>query len=181
MLLWQDRQFNVSAMSITTLKDERLADLAADVGKHLLASRRRLVTAESCTGGWIGKVLTDIPGSSAWFSGGAIAYSNELKQRLLGVDSALLAKCGAVSEPVVRAMAEGAVEKLGADISVAVSGIAGPDGGTVDKPLGTVWFAWRFRQAGELHTVADRCVFEGDRESVRRQTVEHALRRVLEL
>jgi nicotinamide-nucleotide amidase len=181
MLLWQDRQFNVSAMSITTLKDEQLADLAARIGKHLLASRRRLVTAESCTGGWIGKVCTDIPGSSAWFSGGAIAYSNELKQRLLGVDSGVLAMSGAVSEPVVRAMAEGALEKLGADMAVAVSGIAGPDGGTADKPLGTVWFAWGFRRAGDLHTVADRCVFAGDRESVRRQTIEHALRRVFEL
>jgi len=161
--------------------DAELSQLANRVGQHLLASRRRLVTAESCTGGWIGKALTDITGSSAWFSGGAIVYSNELKQRLLDVSAATLAKHGAVSEAVVHAMAEGALARLGGDIAVAVSGIAGPDGGTQDKPVGTVCFAWSYGNSGRSNTNTDRQVFAGDREQVRRQTVAYALERVLKL
>jgi nicotinamide-nucleotide amidase len=168
-------------MTITIPDDSTLSNLAAEVGRHLLATRRRLVTAESCTGGWIGKAMTDIPGSSAWFAGGAIAYSNDLKQRMLGVEAAILAKHGAVSEAVVRAMAEGALNKLGCDIAVAVSGIAGPDGGTADKPLGTVCFAWSSRADGGLRTRADMRVFAGDRESVRRHTVHFGLAQILAL
>ena len=168
-------------MTITNPDDSTLASLATQVGHRLLAARHRLVTAESCTGGWIGKVMTDIPGSSAWFAGGAIAYSNDLKQRMLGVEAATLAKHGAVSEAVVRAMAEGALAKLGGDVAVAVSGVAGPDGGAADKPVGTVWFAWSHRREGALATFADRQVFAGDREQVRRLTVAHALARILTL
>jgi nicotinamide-nucleotide amidase len=168
-------------MITTTPNDVQLTNLAVQVGKHLLVSRRRLVTAESCTGGWIGKVCTDIAGSSAWFSGGAIVYSNALKQRVLGVSDLVLAEYGAVSEATVQAMAEGAVNRLDADIAVAVSGIAGPEGGTADKPVGTVWFAWSHRSEGRIETITDRQVFSGDREQVRRLTVAHALESVLTL
>jgi len=168
-------------MTITIPNDQTLTDLAAQVGRHLLSSRRVLVTAESCTGGWIGKSMTDVAGSSAWFAGGALVYSNGLKQKLLAVDAATLAKHGAVSEETVRQMAEGALAALGGDIAVAVSGVAGPDGGTADKPVGTVWFAWSCRQDGAFQTHADRRVFAGDREAVRRQTVHFALARTLTL
>jgi nicotinamide-nucleotide amidase len=159
------------------LSDSDLSQLASRVGTHLLASRRLLATAESCTGGWIGKALTDVAGSSAWFAGGIVAYSNALKQSLLGVPAVLLAQHGAVSETVVKAMAAGAIVRCGVDIAMAVSGIAGPDGGTADKPVGTVWFGWS--RAGT--TVAEIKVFAGDREQVRRQTVAHALDRLLAL
>jgi nicotinamide-nucleotide amidase len=168
-------------MVTTNFDDASLAQLAAQVGRHLVTSSRMFVTAESCTGGWIGKAMTDVSGSSAWFSGGAMTYSNELKQRMLGVPADTLAKHGAVSEATVRAMAEGALTQLGGDIAVAVSGIAGPDGGTPDKPVGTIWFAWCRRVAGELDTIVDQQVFSGGREQVRRQTVAHALSRVLAL
>jgi nicotinamide-nucleotide amidase len=161
--------------------DSELLRLARDVGAHLMASRRALVTAESCTGGWIGKTCTDVAGSSAWFSGGAIVYSNELKQRVLGLKADVLVRHGAVSEATVRAMAEGALANLGGELAVAVSGIAGPDGGTVDKPVGTVWFAWSVRSLERIETTAERKLFAGDRESVRRQTVAHALSSILRL
>jgi nicotinamide-nucleotide amidase len=160
--------------------DSNLFDLASRVGAHLLASRRALATAESCTGGWIGKVATDVAGSSAWYRGGVVVYSNALKQRLLKVDAAMLATQGAVSEAVVRAMAEGALAALDADIAVSVSGIAGPDGGSADKPVGTVWFAWSMKGKSP-QTIAERHVFGGDREQVRRQTVALALERMLQL
>jgi nicotinamide-nucleotide amidase len=167
--------------TILSSDDTRLRELAVQVGSHLLASRRRLVTAESCTGGWIGKVLTDISGSSAWFLGGAIVYSNVLKQHSLGVPAETLAKHGAVSQTVVHAMAEGALTRLGSDIAIAVSGIAGPDGGTQDKPVGTVCFAWSCGSEGRIDTITHRQVFSGDRDQVRRQTVAYALERVLRL
>lgn len=164
--------------------DSELMRLAAAVGSHLRASQRQLVTAESCTGGWIGKAITAIPGSSQWFAGGAIVYTNRMKQRLLKVPSELIEGHGAVSEAVVRAMAEGALSELDADVAVAVSGIAGPDGGTAEKPVGTVWFAWSARKAttpSEADTQAETRLFSGDRAEVRRQTVAHALARILEL
>lgn len=168
-------------MTITTPNDAVLTDLAAQVGKHLLASRRMLVTAESCTGGWIGKAMTDVAGSSAWYAGGVVAYSNPLKQKMLGVKSATLARHGAVSEATVREMAEGALAALGSDVAVAVSGVAGPDGGTLEKLVGTVWFAWSGRTGSGIETRADQRVFAGDREAVRRQTVHYALARILAL
>jgi nicotinamide-nucleotide amidase len=157
--------------------DADLADLAARLGRALLARNLRVATAESCTGGWIVKALTDIPGSSQWLEGSLVAYSNAAKSAVLGVPAALIAAHGAVSEPVVRAMAEGARARLGVALAVAVSGIAGPDGGTPDKPVGTVWFAW----ANARQTTAAREQFGGDREDVRRQSVALALRRLLEL
>jgi nicotinamide-nucleotide amidase len=160
-----------------TPTDAELADLAQRLGRVLLARNLRVATAESCTGGWIAKALTDIPGSSQWLEGGIVAYSNAAKSALLGVPAALIAAHGAVSEPVVRAMAEGARARLGVPLAVAVSGVAGPDGGTPDKPVGTVWFAW----ANGRQTIAARERFSGDREAVRRRSVELALRRLVEL
>ena len=162
--------------------DADLRALAAILAHQLLSSRRCLATAESCTGGWIAKVCTDLPGSSAWFLGSAVAYGNRAKVDLLGVGDNVLQQSGAVSEPVVRAMAEGALQRFGADLAVAVSGIAGPDGGSADKPVGTVWFAWARRGLGnESPVVTTRCeCLPGDRESVRRWTVERALRGLLD-
>lgn len=161
--------------------DAELQRLAAQVGALLLDAERRLVTAESCTGGWIGKVLTDMPGSSGWYLGGAVSYSNKLKQALLGVLPSTLAKHGAVSEQTAREMAIGALETLGGHIALAVTGIAGPEGGQPGKPVGTVWFAWAWHQQDEIETRVALETFAGDREAVRRQTVERSLREVLTL
>jgi nicotinamide-nucleotide amidase len=160
-----------------TPTDAELAALALRVGRALEARNLRVATAESCTGGWIAKALTDIPGSSQWLEGGVVAYSNAAKSALLGVPAGTIAAHGAVSEPVVRAMAEGARARFGVPLTVAVSGIAGPDGGTPDKPVGTVWFAW----ASGRETTAARECFDGDREAVRRLSVAFALDRLLEL
>lgn len=157
-----------------TLDDRELEALALELGRALLAHRWRFATAESCTGGWIAKAVTDVPGSSQWFEGGAVTYSNALKTSLLGVGRGLIEAHGAVSEPVVRAMAEGARQRLGVDAAVAVSGVAGPDGGSPDKPVGTVWFAW----ATPRDTRSERRQFAGGREAVRRATVAHALERL---
>ena len=151
------------------------------VSQHLLESQRQLVTAESCTGGWIGKALTDIPGSSRWYRGGVIVYSNELKQQLLGVSEQTLITHGAVSDAVVREMATGALEHLAGDIAVAISGIAGPDGAQPGKPVGTVWIAWAWRHGQAVHVNARLKLFTGDREEVRRRSVLAALQGVGEL
>jgi nicotinamide-nucleotide amidase len=155
--------------------DPDLEALATRVARVLLASGRQLVTAESCTGGWIAKACTDLPGSSRWFRGGVVAYSNELKAALLGVRPETLASEGAVSEAVVREMAVGALERLGGDVAVAVSGIAGPDGGSPDKPVGTVWLAFAVRHPGGDRVGAVEARFGGDREQVRRMAVHRAL------
>ncbi|HWJ06060.1 MAG TPA: CinA family protein [Steroidobacteraceae bacterium] len=161
--------------------DAELAALAGAVAGHLTGSGRTFVAAESCTGGWIAKACTDLPGSSRWFLGSAVAYANEAKTRLLGVPAALLLEHGAVSEPVARAMATGALESLGGDLAVAVTGIAGPDGGTPAKPVGTVWLAWAVRAAGSTCEVSTRRVaLDGDRDAVRRRTVKLALQGLLE-
>lgn len=155
--------------------DPELLRLAVRVGADLLDAERRLVTAESCTGGWIAKVLTDVAGSSAWYLGGVVAYSNTLKQSLLGVHASTLSSHGAVSESAAREMAVGALETIGGHLAVAVTGIAGPDGGQPGKPVGTVWFGWAWRQNGEIETRVALETFAGDREAVRRQTVLRAL------
>lgn len=162
-------------------RDPALLDLAQSVGRQLLAAGWRLATAESCTAGWVAKAITDVPGSSAWFDSGYVTYSNEAKQRDLGVPAALLAAQGAVSEAVVRAMAEGAARRAGVEVAVATSGIAGPDGGTPDKPVGTVWFALSVRRDAGIDTVASLRHFPGDREAVRRASVHYALRLIMEL
>lgn len=160
------------------MMDEELYHLAETVGRHLESGGRRLVTAESCTGGWVAKSLTDVPGSSAWFDRGYVTYTNAAKIELLGVIPDILARHGAVSEATVRAMVVGALADSGADAALAVSGIAGPSGGSPDKPVGTVWLAWGVR-AGSVAARGLR--FRGDRESIRRQAVMTALRGMLEL
>ncbi len=151
--------------------------LAAQVGEALKEHDARLVVAESCTGGWVGEIITSVPGSSAWFDRGYITYSDGAKEDDLGVSGATLAAHGAVSEAVVREMAEGALGRAAAQVSVAVSGIAGPDGGTPDKPVGTVWLAW----AGtDGDTRAQLSHFEGDREMIRKQAVLAALQGILD-
>ena len=161
--------------------EARLIELSAKVGAKLKDADRYIVTAESCTGGWIGKALTDISGSSAWYRGGVVSYSNALKESLLGVKRATLDAHGAVSEATAREMAIGALEALGGDVAVAVTGIAGPDGGTAEKPVGTVWFAWAVRSVDSVRVRALHQVLAGDRDSVRRSTVERALNEVLSL
>src|SRR5262245_5281615 len=129
--------------------DDALYDLAARVGARLLERGEHVATVESCTGGWIAKALTDVPGSSEWVEAGLVTYGNDAKVRLAGVSPASLDAAGAVSEAVVREMAVGALERTSADRSVAVTGIAGPAGGTPAKPVGTVWVAWAHRAGGK--------------------------------
>jgi nicotinamide-nucleotide amidase len=161
--------------------DADLLALATSLARRLIAAGRTVVTAESCTGGWVAKVCTDLPGSSRWYLGGIVSYADTAKTDVLGVPASLLQLHGAVSEPVVRSMAQGALQRLGGDSSVAVSGIAGPGGGTPDKPVGTVWFAWARRLTGGGCDVTAACeVLPGDRESVRRAAVQRALVGLLE-
>lgn len=158
-------------MSIVPTDDE-LAAQVRQLAEQLLAQRQQLVSAESCTGGWIAKVATDLAGSSAWFGAGVVSYSNAAKQRLLGVPAETLASHGAVSGPTALAMVEGVLTRLDGDVAVAVTGIAGPGGGSAEKPVGTVWIAWQRRGQPPR---AQRFLFAGDREAVRRQTVAAAL------
>ena len=160
-------------MTTTIPADAELDALARRVGEALCAARLMLVTAESCTGGWIAKTVTDIAGSSAWFDCGMAAYSYEAKQALLGVRPQTLEEHGAVSRECVTEMVSGALVHSGASVAVAVTGIAGPGGGTEDKPVGTVWIGWK-RRGG--YPRAELLHFDGDRDAVRRQTVAAALR-----
>jgi nicotinamide-nucleotide amidase len=158
------------------MSDPELARLAALLGERLAAAGLMLATAESCTGGWIAKCITDIAGSSRWLDRGFVTYSNGAKQQLLGVQQATLAVHGAVSEAVVREMAAGALAQSAAQVAVSVSGIAGPGGGTAAKPVGTVCFG--FALADGVRTETRR--FVGDRDAVRRQSVAHALQRLID-
>jgi nicotinamide-nucleotide amidase len=162
-----------------TSSDAKLKRLAARVGRRLLTEHRHVVTAESCTGGWIAKALTDIAGSSQWFIEGFVTYSNLSKMRRLGVPRAVLDKSGAVSEEAVRAMAAGALRRTSAQIAVAVTGIAGPDGAVPGKPVGTVWLGWAIRRGGAIRVHTQLKHFRGDRDSVRRKTVRLALEGLL--
>ena len=153
--------------------DNALDELARQVGEHLRERHESLVTAESCTGGWIAKTVTGISGSSDWFDCGMVAYSYEAKQALLRVRPQTLEQFGAVSRECVVEMVSGALVHSGASIAVAVTGIAGPGGGSDDKPVGTVWIGWK-RRGG--YARAEVFHFEGDRDAVRRQTVAAALR-----
>ena len=161
--------------------DEDILELATKVGKHLKASSRKVVTAESCSGGWISKALTDVPGSSGWFEFGFVTYSDLAKRDLLGVQLMTLEQEGAVSEPVVSEMANGALERSRADIAVSVSGIAGPDGGVPGKPVGTIWMAWAYKSGARVQAHARIKFFKGDRDAVRRRIVVTALKGILEL
>lgn len=157
--------------------DQQLQVAGNTLGELLAKQGRTLATAESCTGGWVAKILTDRAGSSAYLMAGLVTYSNEAKQAILGVEDAVLAKHGAVSEPVVRQMVAGAVRATGVDVAVAISGVAGPGGGSVEKPVGTVWFAWG---TGPDNTQTRVQHFDGDREQVRRQSVLYVLQGVTE-
>jgi nicotinamide-nucleotide amidase len=163
-------------MSLSVPTDAELRALAEQVAEGVLQRRLMVVTAESCTGGWIAKTLTDLPGSSAWFDAGVVTYSYGAKEALLGVNPGTLERTGAVSEETALEMVSGALARFGAGVAVAVTGIAGPSGGTVEKPVGTVWISWK-RRGGYAHATLFQ--FEGDREAVRRQTVAAALSGVL--
>lgn len=160
------------------MPDSVLYKLAEEVGAALKARGLMLASAESCTGGWVSEAVTMVPGSSDWFERGFVTYTYISKREMLGVKEATLGNRGAVSEEVVREMAEGALARSHAQVAVAVSGVAGPSGGTPEKPVGTVCFAWGMKD-GKPRSETKR--FSGDRESVRRQSVEHALRGVLAL
>jgi nicotinamide-nucleotide amidase len=152
------------------------APLAVDVGRALAERKWTLATAESCTGGLVAGAITDVAGSSGWFDRGFVTYSNEAKVEQLGVLRETLARSGAVSEATVREMAAGALSRSRADIAVAVTGVAGPTGGTPDKPVGLVWFAWAVR-GGPVDAESRR--FDGDRARVRDASVGVALRGLL--
>ena len=153
-----------------------LQTLSESVGAQLLSRGEWLATAESCTGGWVAQSITAIAGSSAWFDRGFVTYSNAAKQEMLGVTEATLERHGAVSEATARAMAQGAIAHSRADWAIAITGIAGPGGGSPEKPVGTVCFAWAQRDGG---CEAQTCAFAGDRAAVREQSVIHALRGLL--
>ena len=154
------------------MTDSELMQLSEKVGRALQAQGATVTTAESCTGGWIAKAITDIAGSSAWFERGFVTYSNEAKSQMIGVSEATLRENGAVSEPVVVEMAIGAPRAARADYAISVSGVAGPDGGSEEKPVGTVWFAFATAR-GE--GITRRECFSGDRDAVRRQATAYAL------
>lgn len=155
--------------------DASLARDAASLGECLRGQGRVIATAESCTGGWIAKCLTDTSGSSDYFETGLVTYSNTAKENMLGVTAGILAGHGAVSSTVASAMVSGALDRTGADVAVAVSGIAGPGGGNAEKPVGAVWFGWGV--AGSTPVTACK-QFEGGRDQVRRESVHFALTRL---
>lgn len=156
-------------------RSDSICALAEALVAELTDAGCTVATVESCTGGWIAKSLTDIAGSSACFGYGVVSYSNGAKETLVGVSAMTLAEHGAVSEPVVHEMAEGVLRLSGANFSVAVSGVAGPDGGTAEKPVGTVWLAWAEQQESGVKVETNKRKFAGDREAVRSQTVVSAL------
>ncbi|NNM59214.1 MAG: nicotinamide-nucleotide amidohydrolase family protein [Legionellales bacterium] len=153
--------------------------LAEKLGAVLLQLNAICVTAESCTGGGVAKIITEVPGSSKWFDRAFVTYSNISKCEMLGVPEALLSQVGAVSKEVVCAMAVGALERSSADYSVAISGIAGPDGGSAQKPVGLVWIAWAARAKGVLSVY--QAHFTGDRHTIRERAIEYALSTWLDL
>ena len=157
--------------------DACLSQLTTEVGKLLTSKSLMLVTAESCTGGWVAKCCTDIAGSSVWFERGLVSYSNNAKQDLLGISTETLQQFGAVSKQTVCEMAVGALHQSRAQISVAITGIAGPDGGSREKPVGTVWFAWATTK-DDVTALCHQC--KGDREMIRRQSVHVALKGIIE-
>jgi nicotinamide-nucleotide amidase len=158
------------------MSDQQLYQLAQSAGKALEARAWMMVSAESCTGGWIGEAMTMVPGSSAWYERGFITYTNIAKNEMLGVSMDTLQRHGAVSERTVSEMAAGALARSHAQVAVAVSGVAGPGGGSPEKPVGTVCFAWAVKNGA---ATAETRVFPGDRAAVRRLSVEHALAGVI--
>jgi len=166
--------------------DTELYQLAEQVAEKLTETGDRLGTAESCTGGWVAKCMTDVPGSSAWFERGYVVYTGLAKQQMLDVPAEVINASGEVSEAVVRSLAEGVLAKSTASVSLAISGIAGPGGGSDEKPVGTVWFAWSRAEKVSgvvrgVKTVTEMQCFSGDREAVRKQAVVSAMKGVLNL
>ncbi|MGH8149590.1 MAG: CinA family protein [Steroidobacteraceae bacterium] len=161
------------------MTDAALERLAARAGRALLRAHLRAVTAESCTAGWIAKALTDTAGSSRWLDSGYVTYSNESKRRAVGVSGRTLERFGAVSAETVQEMARGALRASGAEVAIAVSGIAGPEGAAPGKPVGTVWFCLAQRRGRAFALVTEIARFRGDRDAVRRKSVERALRLIL--
>ena len=168
---------NASTPSSSSSTPPTLPVLTGQLATVLQQQGLRLVTAESCTGGMIAAACTDLAGSSAWFERGFVTYSNDAKMELLGVEERLLRRAGAVCEGVARAMAQGALAHAKAQVAVAVTGVAGPTGGSPAKPVGTVWFG--FALPGQV--VTEKCWFAGDRAAVRAATVQHALTRLVQL
>ena len=158
--------------------EQELTELAEQLGECMKAKGMKLASAESCTGGWLAKIITDIPGSSAWFTASVVSYSNEAKQSLLGVNESTLNEFGAVSGETVLEMTDGLFSNTGADVAVSISGIAGPDGGTDAKPVGLVWLSWGKR---DKSVFANPFNFDGDREEVRKQSIKQALNCLLDL
>lgn len=156
----------------------KIKPLARQLSQILIKKQCILATAESCTGGWVAQVLTSLPGSSAWFERGFVTYSNAAKEEMLGVDPVLIQKYGAVSCEVAEAMAQGALQFSHANLSLAITGIAGPGGGTVTKPVGTVCFAWAGKTVG-IHS--EQIHLKGDRATIRRQAVSYALNYLIDL
>ena len=159
------------------MKQEELEALAAKLGALLLANGEKLATAESCTGGWVAQCLTAISGSSDWFERGFVTYSNEAKQEMLGVEPETLLKHGAVSETTASAMAAGALRHSHANWALSITGIAGPAGGSLEKPVGSVCFGW---VGPDGRVEVESCFFPGSREEIRRQSVAHALTGLLD-
>ena len=159
---------------------DALCAMAADLGAALQRRQLHLASAESCTGGLVATAITSVAGSSAWFERGVVTYSNAAKTDLLGVDAGLFAQVGAVSPEVARAMAQGARQRAGADLAVAVTGIAGPGGGSAEKPVGTVWFGLATGQGLAVSLEARHALFAGDRGAVRMQAAQFALQWALE-
>lgn len=154
-----------------------IESIVPSIGKILVDKSWTMSTAESCTGGLVAATLTDFSGSSAWFSGGVVAYSNEVKMSLLHVPEKEIMDHGAVSEPVVRAMAEGVCKTLNVDVGISLSGIAGPTGGTPDKPVGTIWMGWHIHGI----TYAEKFLFSGDRINVKQQSLQTVLEKLYQL
>ena len=164
------------------MNDKELTLLVEQLARLLIQNNKKLTVAESCTGGWVAKVLTDLAGSSDWFERGFVTYSNQAKNEMLGVAESTLENKGAVSQETVAEMALGALKNSHADFSMSISGIAGPGGGSVEKPLGLVWFSWAVKENNTFNILAsEKQVFAGDRESVRRQAVEYVLTRLIKL
>ncbi|MFT6790976.1 MAG: nicotinamide-nucleotide amidase [Cellvibrionaceae bacterium] len=167
----------IKSTTLNTLKISTKIDLASQLGDALAAKQWRVTTAESCTGGGIAQAITAIPGSSGWFEQGFVTYSNRAKQQLLGVNKDTLKRSGAVSAPVAEAMATGALRLAQADVAVAVTGIAGPGGGSTEKPVGTVWIAWTTGKK----TNSQCFFFSGLRHQIREKTVSKALKGLIDI
>jgi len=163
------------------MQNKKLTLIVEQLAILLIKNNKQLSVAESCTGGWVAKRLTDLPGSSAWFDRGFVTYSNQAKQDMLGVAESTIESYGAVSQETVIEMAKGALKNSIADYSLSISGIAGPDGATKDKPVGLVWFAWceKSRANQDAVILTEQKIFNGDRNAVREQAVLHALTKLV--